>query len=301
MSVEEQAAWLEQSVGVRPLEDRTIVEVSGDDAATWLQGQLTNQMDGLAKGESVYGFILSLKGRVMVDAWVLARDDDFWLDVPAANVPALLERLDRYIIMEDVDLAHRDDLAVVAVQGPRADELTTEGWSSDRLGLGGRVLIVPKRDPGLVERTVAQAVALGGGEIDDEAWHHAHVVHGRPRFGVDFSDDTYPQETGLTATAVSFNKGCYIGQETVVMLENRGKAPKTLWRWSVDATEAPAPGTDIVKNDAKVGSVTSSARTGDGIAALGFLKRGHEPEPADSWRIGDAPAAPECPVGDRSA
>ena len=296
MSVEQQVAWLEEQVVVRPLPDRAILEVSGDDAATWLQGQLTNQLEGVKPGQSAYGFILSLKGRVLVDAWVLARDDDFWLDVPAVQVPALIERLDRYIIMEDVDLTHRDDLAVVAVQGPRADELTTEGWPSDRLGLGGRVVVAAKSDSDAAKRLIASAEALGGGSIDDEAWHHAHVIHDWPRFGVDFSDDTYPQETGLAAAAVSFNKGCYIGQETVVMLENRGKAPKALWRWSIETATPPSPGTPILKGDANVGSITSAVPAGAGVAALGFLKRGHDPTVDDVFRIGDATAVPERPV-----
>lgn len=298
MSVEEQVGWLETHVGVRPLPDRAIIEVSGDDAASWLQGQITNQMEGIAPGESVYGFILSLKGRVMADAWVLAREADLWLDVPAAQVPSLLERLDRYIIMEDVDLTHREDLAVIAIVGPRTDELTEEGWPADRLGVGGRLLVVPRTDPDATNRLLANAEALGGGLIDDEAWYRAHVLHDRPRFGVDFSDNTYPQETGLKHAAISFNKGCYIGQETVVMLENRGRAPKALWRWSVEATDLPSPGTAILKNDAKVGSVTSSVRVGAQVAALGFLKRGHDPEPADAWRVGDAPAVPERPIGE---
>ncbi|MEM8610226.1 MAG: hypothetical protein AAGF92_24265 [Myxococcota bacterium] len=302
MSVEQQVAWLEQTVGVRRLHDRAIVEVSGDDAATWLQGQLTNQLEGLEPGGSVYGFILSLKGRVMADVWVLARDTDFWLDVPASEVSALLERLDRYIIMEDVDLTHRDDVVIFTAQGPHASRLEAKRWPSDLLGLGGTVSVFPTAEADTAWTTyLHEATELGGGEIGDEAWTRAFVKHGQPRFGSDFSDDTYPQETGLTDAAVSFNKGCYVGQETVVMLQNRGKAPKVLWQWAIDTTEAPARGTPITKDGANVGVVTSAVEDRGAVVALGFLKRGHDPGPASTWRIGDAAASPTRPVGCASA
>ena len=127
--------WLQHSVGVLELSDRTIITVSGDDATEWLQGQVTNQIEGVSPGSSVYGFILTLKGRVMADVWALIREDEIWLDVPLAGVDELMARLDRYVIMEDVDLAHRDDLRVIAAQGPRADDVAEGGRPVDRLGL----------------------------------------------------------------------------------------------------------------------------------------------------------------------
>jgi folate-binding protein YgfZ len=116
------------------------------------------------------------------------------------------------------------------------------------------------------------------------------VLFGRPRFGVDFGEWTYPQETGLNTVAVSFNKGCYIGQETVVMLENRGKAPKVLWRWTVDSNEAPEAKTPITRGDTAVGEITSAVSGEGGVSALGFLKRGYETEGPDGFAVGGAPA-----------
>jgi folate-binding Fe-S cluster repair protein YgfZ len=128
--------WLQHSVGVLSLGDRAIISVSGDDAREWLQGQLTNQFEGVEPGDSLYAFVLTLKGRVLADVYALVREDDVWLDVPANAVDALLERFDRYIIMEDVDLDYRDDLRVITAQGPRAGEVAEEGWPADRLGVG---------------------------------------------------------------------------------------------------------------------------------------------------------------------
>ena len=290
--------WLEETVGIRRLADRTILEIGGDDARSWLQGQITNETEGVEPGGSVYGFILSLKGRVLVDVWALMREDDVWLDIPATEVETLVERLDRYIIMEDVDLVHRDDLALWTAQGPKNGALERDGWPSDRLGFGGRVFVTPVSEADAVWSDArTQAEALGGGEIEDEAWARAHVIHGRPRFGVDFSAETYPQETGLTAHAVSFNKGCYIGQETVVMLQNRGKAPKTLWRWRLDTASPPASGSPILHDGRAAGTLTSAVPDGDGTVALGFVKRGFDPEGGDGFLVEGARATPEHPVG----
>lgn len=289
--------WLQHSVGVVSLNDRTIITVGGDDATEWLQGQVTNQIQGVTPGSAVYAFVLTLKGRVMADVWALLREDAIWLDVPAAGVAALMVRLDRYIIMEDVDLTHRDDLRIIAAQGPRADQIAEGGRPVDRLGFGGRQWVVPVQSLGdELERLSGRARALGGGRVSEEAWNHAHVVLGRPRFGVDFGEHTYPQETGLHHIAVSFHKGCYVGQETVVMLENRGKAPKLLWRWSVDGAEAPPPKTPILRNGTPVGEVTSAVHGDEGVAALGFLKRRQAPDVLEGFEVGGRSARALGPV-----
>ena len=298
MTHSRELAWLETSVGVLMLSDRAVISISGDDAHEWLQGQITNQCEGATPGDAVYGFVLTLKGRVMADVWALFHDDGIWLAVPESQVAALLERLDRYVIMEDVDLEHRAELRVFVAQGPRSDSLSERDWPADHLGTGGRLWIVSKDevDPEL-ERVSRLARELDGGWVSDEAWAYAHVVRGRPRFGVDFGDWTYPQETGLTRIAVSFNKGCYVGQETVVMLQNRGKAPKVLWRWTLDAAEAPAPKSPIQHEGQAAGELSSAVSVGDHVEALGFLKRGHETE-RQGFEIEGITARPLGPVSE---
>jgi len=245
----------------------------------------------------LYAFVLTLKGRILADVYALVREDDVWLDVPANAVDALLERFDRYIIMEDVDLDYRDDLRVITAQGPRAGEVAEEGWPADRLGVGGRQWVVSSAElESELERLTQRGRELDGGWVSDQAWKHAHVVRGRPRFGVDFGDWTYPQETGLNPLAVSFNKGCYIGQETVVMLENRGKAPKVLWRWAVETTEPPSAKAPISLAGTLVGEITSAVPELEGALALGFLKRGYEAEGPEGFAIDGAPARAIGPV-----
>ncbi len=289
--------WLEHSVGVLALDDRAIISVAGDDARDWLQGQVSNQLECAEPGSSVYAFVLTLKGRVLADVYVLVREEELWIEVPATQVDALLERFDRYIIMEDVDIEHRKDLRLITAQGPGAAELGDTGWPADRLGVGGRQWVVT--DEGLeseLERLIARARDLGGGPISAQTWAQAHVLRGRPRFGVDFGDWTYPQESGLNPLAVSFKKGCYIGQETVVMLENRGKAPKVLWRWAIEGSELPTAKSAITMNDSVVGEITSAASGPQGVRALGFLKRGHEAEGPEGFGVAGAAAQALGPV-----
>jgi hypothetical protein len=289
--------WLERSVGVLPLRDRAIISVSGDDAHEWLQGQVTNQFEGIGPGDSLYAFVLTLKGRILADVFALVREPDVWLDVPAVQVDALFDRLDRYVIMEDVDLSHRSDLRVITAQGPRADEVAEGGWTADRLGVGGRQWVVSDAQlESELERLTVRSRELDGGLVSDEAWAHAHVIRGRPRFGVDFGEWTYPQESGLNPLAVSFKKGCYVGQETVVMLENRGKAPKVLWRWRIDDGGLPEAKTPITFSDVVVGEITSAVQDDGSISALGFLKRGYEAEGPEGFTIGGAPARALGPV-----
>jgi len=289
--------WIQRSVGVLSLSDRAIIAVSGDDAREWLQGQVTNQLEGIEPGGSSYAFVLTLKGRILADIYALFREEDVWLDVPATQVDALLERFDRYIIMEDVDLEHRDDLRVITAQGPSANEVAEGGWPADRLGVSGRQWVVSSDNlESELERLTLRSRELDGGWVSDQAWNHTHVLRGRPRFGVDFGEWTYPQESGLNPVAVSFNKGCYIGQETVVMLENRGKAPKVLWRWAVESTEPPEAKAAISLGDAVVGEITSAVPEDEGAAALGFLKRGHEAEGPEGFAVDGAPARAIGPV-----
>ncbi len=296
VGLEQEAQWLEHTVGVRVLDERAVIAVRGDDAREWLQGQLTNQLEEAKAGECIYGFVLTLKGRVLADVWVLVSEAEIWLDVPRLQVDALLERLDRYIIMEDVDLIPRPDLRVIAAVGPRAGELAEGGWPSRRLGLPGRQWVVPDAELDTeLDRLRARSRALGGAPLDDATWAEAHIVRGRPRFGVDFGKWTYPQESGLTPVAVSFTKGCYIGQETVVMLENRGKAPKVLWRWQLEGPAPPPAGTAIERAGIAVGEVTSAVEVDDTIHALGFLKRGQDGE-MTGFTIGGAEARPVGPV-----
>jgi len=277
-AVTEQAAWLRESAGVRHLEELAAIRVVGPDARSWLNGQVTNQVALLESGEAVYALVLTVKGRILSDAWVCARDaEDLVVLVPGARREAILAHLDKYVVMEDVDV-EPVDLAVLSVQGPRAaDVVASRGaWPCPRVGdVGFDVLVAPSERQEVLQALVDAAASVGGGAVDLEAWELARLRAATPAYGADFDESAYPQEAGLERRAVSFDKGCYLGQEVVCMLENRGQLRRHLVRLAAD--RAPARGAELRVGDAKVGEVRSAAldpATG-GWLALGYVKRKH--------------------------
>lgn len=236
--------------------DDVVVRLDGDDARTWLQGQVTADLSSLAQGEAAYALLLSAKGKIVSDMWVLATDP--WrIVLPRERADDAIARLERFLVMEDVEL-EREDRRILSVQGEIPSSLADDPRAIrvDRWGAGVDLLVEPDE-----QRPEAMA--------DAEAWDAARVRAGRPRIGKDFGDDTLPQEAGLKH-AVSFSKGCYVGQEPVVMLEHRGKPPKRLVRFrAAQATE----GQDVFSDGKKVGRVTSVAPDGDSVVGLALIAR----------------------------
>ncbi|MEM9194055.1 MAG: hypothetical protein AAGF12_33075 [Myxococcota bacterium] len=261
------------------LRDHTILMVTGDDAGSWLNGQVTCDLKLASPRAAAYGLFVTVKGKVISDVWVLPRGEEFWLVVPRSQTARLLERFDQQIIMEDAEVEELEGRAIVTLQGtepgPSWDPLGTT-YLADRLGLGGFDLVFESSKTAAVK---AALDAQGVREADDEQWAAAHVIHQRPRFGVDFDERHYPQEAGLKDLAVSFNKGCYLGQEVICTLESRGKLSKRLvaLRAGPDAT-VPA-GTEIEVEGTPVGIVTSAASSTDGLAALAYLRSKHADAP----------------------
>jgi tRNA-modifying protein YgfZ len=274
-----QAAALAESAGVRQLADE-VLRVGGDDARAWLNGQISNDVAVPQPGHAIYALVVSLKGRVVTDLFVLDRGDTLDLVLPPGRSGPMSSYLDGFVIMEDVTLEARPDLVVLSVQGPRAGDVAgSDAWPCARLGTDGRDVVVPaaEAERRLLELASA-AEAVGGGAVSQQGWELARLRAGVPAMGVDFGEQAYPQEAGLKERAVAFGKGCYQGQEAVVMLEHRGKPPKKLVHLAVDASAPPPSGTSLLDGAGQVaGHVTSSIAdplTGTCLA-LGYLKRDH--------------------------
>jgi folate-binding protein YgfZ len=269
-------SWM-ASMGVRPREDELVVAVDGDDARTWLNGQMTNDLKRLVPGASVYGLVLTPKGRVLAELLAHEQGDAIGFVTPRASWPALREQLEKYIIMEDVSL-RETDLDVTTVAGASAElpelpaELGVVSFRADRLGPTLEVLSPPGATAEVRARLLAAAASRGGGAIDDEGWERARIRLGIPRFAVDFGERSYPQEAGLKRRALAFDKGCYLGQEVVCMLENRGQVTRSLVLLEVDGcVAAGAPVADAAGH--VVGELTSVAQDGGRTHALGYVKR----------------------------
>lgn len=240
-----------------------VLWVEGPDAASFLQGLVSNDVAGLPPGGGCAALFLDAKGHVQVELRV-HRDgpDAFTLVVPDRHAAALAALLERYHFSEDLELI-----------GPESVEIVTLSGAAAAPG----ALAVPGPLPGTVDVVAddaAAAIAVAGArEVPSEALEMARVAAGVPRVGVDTSETTLVQEAGLGDAAVSFTKGCYLGQETVARLQFRGRANRRLAGLSLSGAP-PEPGGGVHHGGREVGRLTSVAVTPDlGPIGLAILRR----------------------------
>lgn len=271
-----------------------VLAFTGDDAQAWLSGQATNDLTTLFedKASAVYTLFVTAKGRILADAWVTKNPDGvLQATVPEVAVEALLEHFDRYIIMEDVEV-EQAELAVLSLINAKASVVgAVHQYRAHDLGAEATHLLVPKA------RAQELLVGLrdnGIETLDEQGWVVSKIAAGEPRFGYDFSEEHYPQEAGLGSSAVSFNKGCYIGQEVVCMLENRGKFRRQLVHFRLE--EPIEKGAEIKHDGQAVGSVSSAASRDDMHFAIGMVTRKALEEPGEV-RVGTQTPSSLQPIG----
>jgi len=212
------------------LEDARVFYATGDDRLSWIQGQITNDARRMTADQAVYALVLDVKARILADIWLSDQGTHVCGVYSAVAEAALLAHFEHQIIMEDVTLDVRSELEVWTVQGPMANAVLSaqlDGalvYRSNRLGLEGFDVVM---DVATRERLLPELQKVAA-RVSTQSWEVARVLRRRPRFGADFGPDYLPQEAGLKALAISFNKGCYVGQEVVCMLENRGKLRRQL-------------------------------------------------------------------------
>jgi folate-binding protein YgfZ len=259
---------------VVPAPDRACLVVRGADRVTWLNGLVTCDVTKLEAGRAMYGLSVRKKGRIFVDLVIVADRDAILALVPAPRAEEVRAELEHYLVMEDAELA-LEPRAATFVHGPRALEVARCATGAtvaelDTTGLGGAVVIAPAGADAAVAEALARAAEKAGGVVGEEAaWESLRLERGVPRYGADFDETTYPQEASLEKRAVSFQKGCYLGQEVVCMLELRGHVKRKLV--SVRLGGDVAPGTPLLDADGtEVGALTSSAPSPSLGVPLGF-------------------------------
>ncbi|MFO0680239.1 MAG: glycine cleavage T C-terminal barrel domain-containing protein [Polyangiaceae bacterium] len=278
-SVSDQVARARDAAMVLVRTGVTVFRVGGSDRQTWLNGLVTCELAKSKAGDAVYGLAVEKKGKVMADLEVILGVDHAFLVVDTSAADAVAETFEHHLVMEDAELERTSDAFVaVSLHGPsstalleRARAAGAEGGVLDRTGLGGAIFVVPTAK---ADAILADLESSGGVRGTDAGWDALRLERGVPRFGVDFDGTTYPQEAGLEKTAISFSKGCYLGQEVVCMLELRGHVKRRLATLHVDG-DVPARGLELFDGEGKsVGQITSAAYspTRDAILALGMVK-----------------------------
>jgi folate-binding protein YgfZ len=256
--------------------DRGVVRLRGTDCVTWLQGLITNDVAALEPGHRVYSAYLTPQGRMITDMWVVPTASALLLDVPAPLTGPLAARLDGLIFAEDVQIDDvSEDMAVFQLFGSTpADGLAAALVADETYGVASHAAYVPAAS------TAAFLASLGPAptEVGLDVLDVLRVEAGVPRFLIDMTEDTIPLEAGLEDRAISFTKGCYVGQEVIVRVTTRGGgrvARKLVGLAMPDAAAPPPPDAPIRAGDRVVGRVTSavvSPRHG-GVIALGYAHR----------------------------
>jgi folate-binding protein YgfZ len=240
--------------GVVRRTDRRVLAISGADRASWLQGLLTNDVGSLAEGESRYAAYLTPQGRMISDMNVVAQGDRLLLDVPAALAAALRDKLDALIFAEDVQVTDESGRILVwTVVNDTFTDVVSESLPAEYKSLP---------------------------EIHLDTFEVIRIERGIPKFLADMSEDTIPLEAGIEDRAISFTKGCYVGQEVIVRVttRGRGRVARKLVRWHADdsASVVPMPDSRIFSNERGIGRVTSSAFSPslNKVVGLGYVHKG---------------------------
>jgi len=273
-----------------PAPELGTLAISGKDRQTWLNGMITCDLAPLREGQAAYGFAVAKTGKILAELRILLDRDRILLAAPKDRLETLSAHFDHYIIMEDVELEDvSDSITWILAHGPGSADLALRARSYgalaaapvDMSGKGGAVIAIePSGQAALLERLAREIAERSTGVknapvalADAESWGKLHVEIGLPRWGEDFSDENYPQEASLEHLAVSFQKGCYLGQEAVFMLQMRGHVKKKLVPLRIEGDAALPDRAEIASPEgAAVGTVTSQASGAEGTLALGFVK-----------------------------
>jgi tRNA-modifying protein YgfZ len=277
--------------------------LTGDQAAELLNGQVSNDVEALAPGTGCYAALLTNKGKMLGDLRVLATGDELLLICERVALQALFDQIRRGAIGWQAELHKRTlQQGLLSVIGPRAREvvpgaaaLGADEHANAAGAIGGAEVLLVATDLGVDIVCAAQdtarvrdaLLAAGAVAADEAAAEIVRVESGRPRYGLDLDDRTIPQEAGLNERAVSFTKGCYVGQETVARLHWRGKPNRHLRGLRLsEPVEHGAPLRLGEREVGTVGSVAVSPR--HGVIALAIVRR--EAEPGDALAVGDGGA-----------
>jgi aminomethyltransferase len=280
---------------------RAKIALTGGDRVRWLNGMVTNNVRDLDPKHGVYCFVLNAQGHIQGDLYAYNLGDSLLLDTGRGQRKNLLAHFDKFIIMDDVEVADRSaTLAAIGLTGPKAREVMraagiltpelaplelcspkcecacdclecTVVRGDDPTGNSFEIWLAPDK----FKSAWDGLVAAGATSVGTDAVERRRIGLGIPRYGVDIRERDLPQETGQMR-ALSFTKGCYLGQEIVERIRSRGAVHRNFGVFTVEGP-LPEAGTKVQANDKEAGEITSGAilplPNGDRAVALGYLRR----------------------------
>jgi folate-binding protein YgfZ len=274
--------------------------MTGADRRAYLQGLLTNDIEALTPGTGCYAALLTAQGRMITDMRLVELGEAILIDLPSFVSESVLAHLERFVFSEDVQI--RDitaERAEVGLYGPVAGSLVagvlkssvdlaamplfgcaavpSQGNDaivirSDEAGVDGFDVVL---DAAHADAFIAGCRAAGAVDVDADSAETVRIEAGRPLFGIDMDTDTIPLEAGIEDRAISRTKGCYVGQEVIVRVIDRGHGRVARRLVGLQLSSEVARGTKVLAGEREVGritSVTRSPRVGSWVA-LGYVQR----------------------------
>ena len=294
-----QYAALTGAAGLVDLSDRTQIEITGADRASFLQNMGTADIGRLAGGNGCETFLTDIQAKILAHLFVFCGDDSLVLETVPGQAQAIGEHLEHYVIREDVQIRDRTDAwCEVLLAGAESetllksltgDPLPAELLAHSRTSLTRTPVSVCRVDwtgqSGYLIRCEAAAhdalvealTTAGATPCGDNAFQAARIEAGTPLYGKDITHDNLPQEVDRNDRTISFTKGCYLGQETVARIDSLGHVNQLLTGVRFDAADVPNPGTELTTEGKVVGRVTSAAMSPklDAPLALAYVRREH--------------------------
>jgi folate-binding protein YgfZ len=291
---------VKEACGVLDRSERGKLALTGPDATPFLQGQVTNDVESLSAGEGCYAAFLTQKGKMLGDVRILDASEELLLDTERVALQELFNMIRRFKVGYRVELHKRTlERGLLSLIGPGSDsvagtsDLPEHEHAHAVVDIDGVTARAVRTDVGVdllcdaadTEALLRAVEARGAMPVPESAVECLRVEHGRPRFGIDLDDTVIPAEAGLNARAISFTKGCYVGQETVARLHYRGKPNRHLRGLLLSA---PAdPGAALRSGERVVGTLTTVAASPSfGPIALALVRR--EASPGTTVAVGDA-------------
>jgi len=289
----QQVIALTDAAGLVELKDWTTIQLTGEDRVALLHNFCTADIRGMEDGSVREAFILDGKGKTLGHVWVLKQVDRIWLSTTPGQAERLIDHLDRYVIRDDVvfqDLT--DSVRSGLVAGAKARESlstaipdwnggsvgslqqTDAGWlvASAELAGNGWLVVVPTDEANGVQQQLIQS---GIRSCSLDALHVLRVRHRTPWYGIDIGPDNLPQELDRDERAISFDKGCYLGQETVARIDALGRVNRRFRRFRITSPEPVWVGQEIEVEGKPVGRITTLVwePIQNEWQALGFIHR----------------------------
>jgi tRNA-modifying protein YgfZ len=289
---------LTEGCGLVDRAGRGRLALTGPDRREFLHGQITQDVETLEPGHGRYAALLTHKGKMLSDMRVLDLGDELLLSCERAGLQEIFNMIRRYKLGADVELHKRTlEMGELSLIGPDARrvagaEVGPDEHDNVRARLGEHDVNLVATDLGVDVFCAAEAtegvrgtlLAAGAVEVGEAAAELVRVESGRPRYGIDLDDNVIPQEAGLNERAVSFTKGCYVGQETVARLFYRGKPNRHLRGLKLSAEVEP--GTPLLLGEKEVGRVTSVA-VSPALGPIGLALVRRQAEPGSTITAGE--------------